>query len=139
LSAKIHAAPGNSVVAIVGAGHVPGIKEWLGKEIDLTKLEEIPTTKPKYKLISWLIPLAFLALIIYGFASSGSETTVDMIKAWVLINGTLSAFGAAISFGHPITVISAFIVAPFTSLNPFIASGWIAAFVEAYIRKPLVS
>ena len=35
LTEKIRTAPGNTVVAVVGAGHVPGILKWIEKPIDL--------------------------------------------------------------------------------------------------------
>ncbi len=62
-----------------------------------------------------------------------------MIAIWVLVNGTLSAIGAAIAGGHPITVISSFIAAPITSLNPTIGAGMVAGLVQAGIKKPTVA
>ncbi len=55
---------------------------------------------------------------------------------WVIINGVLSAAGAAIARGHPKSIITAFCVAWLTSLNPFLAAGWFAGLVEAKYRKP---
>ena len=40
--------------------------------------------------------------------------------------------------GHPLSILTAFAAAPFTSLNPLIAAGWFAGLVEAYMRKPRV-
>ena len=59
-------------------------------------------------------------------------------SALVLINGILSALGAALALAHPLTIISAFLAAPFTSLNPMIAAGWVAGLVEAILNKPQV-
>ena len=61
-----------------------------------------------------------------------------MIQRWFLINGILSALGAALALAHPLTIISAFLAAPFTSLNPMIAAGWVAGLVEAILNKPQV-
>jgi len=44
--------------------------------------------------------------------------------------------GCALAFAHPLTVLTAFVLTPFTSLIPFIATGWIAGFVQALIKKP---
>ena len=44
----------------------------------------------------------------------------------------------AIEAAHPFTILSAFVAAPFTSLNPAIAAGWVAGLVEALLRKPQV-
>jgi pheromone shutdown protein TraB len=47
--------------------------------------------------------------------------------------------GAGLALAHPLTIIVAFLAAPFTSLNPLLRSGWIAGLVEALIHKPRVS
>jgi len=57
----------------------------------------------------------------------------------VLINGGLSALGAAIAGAHPLTVVGAFIAAPITSLNPMVGAGMVTAMIEIYIRKPKVA
>jgi pheromone shutdown protein TraB len=65
--------------------------------------------------------------------------TLQNIYIWLLVNGSLSALGAAVAFAHPLTILSAFVAAPFTSLNPALAAGWVAGLVEAWIRKPTVN
>lgn len=139
LAAKIRSAPGKRILAVVGAGHVPGIKSYINADIDLAPLEAIPSRSPVYKAVGWAIPVVFLALVAYGFITAGANTSVDMIEVWVLVNGTLSALGALVALAHPLTILTAFIVAPFTSLNPFIAAGWVAGLVEAVLKKPRVS
>ncbi|RME33381.1 MAG: TraB family protein, partial [Deltaproteobacteria bacterium] len=57
---------------------------------------------------------------------------------WVLANGLLSALGAVIAFGHPATVLSAFVAAPITSLNPTIGAGMVAGLVQAFVAPPKV-
>ena len=138
LAYKIRQAPGDSVVAIVGAGHCPGIRKWIDKEIDLSSLEEIPPSKKLWKVIGWLIPLLVIALFGYGFYQSGMDKTIDMFQSWFWINGAFGAFGALLALAHPLTILSAFIASPFTSLNPLIAGGWVAGIVETMIRKPQV-
>jgi len=139
LAARIQSAPGPAVVAVVGAGHVQGIKKWLGKEIDTAALEVIPPPNVWLRLAAWFIPVAALGLIVYGFFASGMGTSAGMISSWVWITGCAAALGAAIALAHPLTIICAFITAPFTTLHPLLASGWIAGLVEAWIRKPRVS
>ncbi|MHC1605479.1 MAG: TraB/GumN family protein [Candidatus Methanofastidiosia archaeon] len=126
------------MVAVVGAGHVGGIVSNLNKNIDLTKLDEIPKKISILKMVAWLVPVVFLSLIAWGFYSSGAQLTLEMIKKWFLINGTLSLAGVLLAFGHPISAAVAFLAAPFTSLNPTIAAGWFAGASEAYLRKPKV-
>lgn len=140
---KITGLKENKVVAVVGAGHVEGIKNLLESrsevnvDEELMSLEEVPEKRSKLKF-SYLIPLAFLLIIGYGFLEGSSGLAVEMLWKWFLINGTLSALGVILAFGHPLSVASAFLAAPFTSLNPAIAAGWVAGIVEAYVRKPKV-
>lgn len=138
LAQKIKNSAGQTVVAIMGAGHVPGIRKWFDHDVDLTSLETISEARGIGFYIGWTIPLLVVALIIYGFMTAGLETSLDMIWLWIVINSVFGGFGAIVAFAHPITVISAAIVSPFTSLNPFIAAGWVAGLVEAWIRKPTV-
>ncbi len=63
---------------------------------------------------------------------------MDSIAIWVGVNGVLAALGAALALAHPLTVLSAFVAAPLTSLNPTIAAGWVAGLVQAWIRPPSV-
>ena len=139
LAEKIQHSPGKSVVAVVGAGHVPGILKHLGTNIDTKDLCTIPPKKKIGRIIAWSIPFIVLAMIAYGFVSSGAATSISMIESWFWINGALGAIGATIALAHPLTVLSAFLASPFTSLNPLIAGGWVAGIVEAIIRKPTVS
>ncbi|MRG87869.1 TraB/GumN family protein [Salinibacillus xinjiangensis] len=137
LSQKIKEAKGDKVVAVLGAAHVPGIKEEIHKDHDLKKLSTRPPKSKVPKIIGWSIPVLILAIIAYTFAtnpSAGWQQTVS----WVLWNGSFSAIGTAIALAHPLTILAAFIAAPITSLNPLIAAGFFAGFVQALIRKPHV-
>ncbi|MEA3254992.1 MAG: TraB/GumN family protein [Candidatus Altiarchaeota archaeon] len=131
------------VVGVVGAGHVEGIKNLLESrsevnvDEELMSLEKVPEKRSKLKF-GYLIPLAFLLIVGYGFLKDPSGLAVEMLWKWFLINGSLSALGVILAFGHPLSVVSAFLAAPFTSLNPAIAAGWVAGIVEAYVRKPKV-
>jgi pheromone shutdown-related protein TraB len=139
LAKKIADAPGSSVVAVVGAGHVAGIKSWLGQDIELKELESIPPGNPLFQVIGWSIPALVLLLFILGFVSSGAERSVEMAGAWILINSVAGGLGALAALAHPVTILTAVAVSPFTSLYPFIAGGWVAGLVEAIFRKPRVS
>jgi len=139
LAAKIRNAPGDTVVAVVGAAHVPGIKRAFGAAIDLDVLDELPPPKKIFKIIGWGIPLLVLGLITAGFVTSGRETTEQMVMAWVLANGISAALGTIVALAHPLTIVAAFVAAPITSLNPTIAAGWVCGIVEAWLRKPRVA
>lgn len=137
LSQKIKDAPGDKVVAVLGAAHVPGIKEEIKKEHDLERLSEVPPKSKVPKIIAWSIPILFLSIIAYTFYSNPSAALQQTIS-WVLWNGSLSAIGVALAFGHPLTILTAFVAAPITSLDPITAAGWFAGFVQAYFVRPNV-
>ena len=68
----------------------------------------------------------------------GAETGKEMIKFWFVANMVLAGVGAALAFAHPLTIISAAVASPITSLNPMIAAGWVAGIVQIFISKPKV-
>ncbi len=140
-----------SILAVVGAGHLKGIESYLARDEQIAtpeqlhasaqqtidRLDKLPEKSRWPKLIPWLI----VAVLITGFAIGFNKSTdlgVQLIIYWVLINGSLSALGAALAKGHPLTVVGAFIAAPLTSLNPTIGAGMVTAAIELYLRKPNV-
>jgi pheromone shutdown-related protein TraB len=137
LAQKIKEAPGEKIVAVLGAAHVPGIKEEIKKTHDLKKLRTIPPKSKWPKIIGWSIPVMILAIIVYTFLANPTAGFSQTVS-WILWNGGLSALGAAIAMGHPLTILTAFIAAPITSLNPLLAAGWFAGLTQAYIRRPSV-
>ncbi len=149
IAGKIAGIDAKKVVAVVGAGHVEGIKEILMKSDELRlsetertnelrNLETVPEKKNRLKYIGYLIPLIFFAIVVWGFCTKGIDLTLSLLWNWFIIHGTLSALGVILALGHPLSIITAFFAAPFTSLNPAIAAGWFAGLVETYIRKPRV-
>ena len=141
LAEKIRAAPGRCVVAVVGAGHVAGILAHLesgAAPADLAPLCTLPPRGKVLRAVQWAVPVAVLGLIGYGFFAVSAHASLQMIKVWVLANGILSALGAMAALGHPLTIATAFVAAPITSLNPLIAAGWVAGLCEALLRRPKV-
>jgi len=138
LAEKIRTAPGNKIVAVVGAGHIPGIQKYWNSDIDTRALEQIPPKGKSIGFFKWLIPAAIVALFIAGFFYGGTKAGTDMIVWWILANGILAGLGAIIALAHPATILSSILAAPLTSLNPMIAAGWVSGLVEAFSRKPKV-
>ncbi|MGA7143205.1 MAG: TraB/GumN family protein [Desulfobacterales bacterium] len=138
LAHKIRTAPGDKIVAVVGAGHVPGIKKYWDAEIDMDRLNRIPPKGKFTGLLKWIIPLGILVLFIWGFYHGGTHVGANMIIWWIMANGILAGLGAAIALAHPLTILSSILAAPLTSLNPMIAAGWVSGLVEAFSRKPKV-
>ncbi len=138
----IRNAPGEKVLAVVGAAHLPGITRLLqGAEISPETIAEISTIPPKTtlsKMIPWLIPGVVVALFIAGFFFGNRDQLADAATAWVLANGLFSALGTLLALGHPLTIASAFIAAPITSLNPTIGAGFVTGLVQTFVAAPTV-
>jgi pheromone shutdown-related protein TraB len=138
LTYKIRTAPGEKVVAVVGAGHVPGIRTHWEKPVDIDHLEEMPPKSRVSVFFKWGIPALIIGLIVSGFFMAGSRAGTDMIKWWILVNAILAGLGAGLALAHPLTVLSAMVAAPITSINPTIGAGWVAGLVEVFFCKPKV-
>ncbi|RFA29025.1 conjugal transfer protein TraB [Alkalilimnicola ehrlichii] len=130
------------VLVVIGAGHAAGLQEYLRDEqteprAEQAQLNQIPPASRWPKIFPW----ALVALILAGFAigfSRSSSLGWQMVFEWVVINGGLSALGAAIAGGHPLTILGAFAAAPLTSLNPTIGAGLVVASIELSLRRPKV-
>lgn len=137
LAQKIKEAPGDKVVAVLGAAHVPGISKEIYKEHDLERLNQVPPKSIVPKILGWVIPVLLIAIVVYTFFANPTAG-LDQALSWVIWTGSFAAIGAAIAFGHPLAILSAFIAAPITTLHPLIASGWVSGIVQAYFRRPNV-
>lgn len=138
LAQRIKEASGNKVVAVVGAAHVPGILREIHEEQDLQALTQIPPKSRVPAIIGWSIPVLIVGLILYTFLTNPAAGTAQ-ISSWVIWNAVLAGIGAAAAFAHPLAILTAFAVAPISSLNPLMAAGWFAGLVQAYVHKPTVS
>ncbi|MGJ7922659.1 TraB/GumN family protein [Neobacillus sp. LXY-4] len=137
LAQKIKDAPGEKVVAVLGAAHVPGIKEEIKKDHDLARLNELPAKSNAPKLMGWIIPILIIAMIAYTFYANPTAG-LHQTMSWILFHASFSALGVALAFGHPLAILTAFVAAPITALDPITAAGWFAGFVQAYFRRPSV-
>ena len=130
--------PGKKMLAVVGAGHIEGIKKHLGTEIDIREISKVQKGTNMAKILGFAIPLIFIAAFIFIFLTKGTDVTITALIYWFLANGILSALGVLIARGHPLSILTAFLAAPLTSLHPFFAAGWVAGYVEARIKNPKV-
>lgn len=137
LAHKIKNAPGGKIVAILGAAHVPGVKEEIYNEIDIQRITQVPPKSKFAKFGSWVIPGAIIALIIFSFFIN-VDTGIQQLSSWILWTGLLAAAFTAVTLPHPLTVLTAFITAPLTTIHPLLACGWFAGIVEASLKKPTV-
>ena len=137
LAYNIKNAPGDKVIAILGAAHTPGVEEEVFKEQNIEELNKIPPKSLAGKVLPWVIPILIVVLIGLGFRQS-MNTGMAQIKSWFLFNSVLAALLTALCLPHPLSVLTAFVAAPFTSINPMLACGWFAGLVEASLKKPTV-
>ncbi|AMV71710.1 TraB/GumN family protein [Desulfuromonas carbonis] len=137
----IRNAPGAKIVAVVGAAHLPGILRRIQQEADpetIREISSVPEKSPLSRIIPWLIPVLVVALFAAGFFFGDRDRLAGAAIGWVLANGLLSALGALIAFGHPLTIATAFVAAPITSLNPTVGAGMVTGLVQAFIAAPTV-
>lgn len=142
LLAEQQAGAHGEILAVVGAGHLKGIaaqlREGVGQPAEVTRaLDELPRAARWPKLLPWAIVALVLAGFTIGFQRSPALGW-QLVADWVLINGGLSALGALLAAAHPLTVVTAFVAAPITSLNPTIGAGMVTAAAEIFLRKPRV-
>ena len=131
-------APGKKIVAVLGLGHLEGVKKYLDKKRDTSELMKVKKKKSIFTILQYAIPLLFVVFIAYAFFAKGIEATAFVFLWWFLITGVFSAIGSLFSRPHPLTVLTAFVAAPFTTLHPALASGWFAAGVEMKFKSPKV-
>ena len=135
-----------NMLVVIGAGHLAGMKALLEEQpepspesVQTTQdtLNAIPPASRWPKLIPWVIVAAIVTGFLIGFQKS-PEMGWQMVVDWILINGGLSALGAALAWAHPVTILTAFVAAPITSLNPMIGAGMATGAMEVFLRKPRV-
>ena len=140
IAQKVKTAEGERIVVVVGAGHVEGIMRILEEDepVDLEALEVIPPVSPLWKWVGWGVPATIVAAIAMIGWNKGLGAAGDNVVYWVLANGLPACLGAVAALAHPLTIITAFVAAPITSLTPVIGAGYVTAFVQAYLRPPRV-
>ena len=137
------AASHTKVLVVIGAGHMEGLAKHLESDYadpqeERRQLEAMPAKSRWPKVLPWAIMALVLSGFFIGFSRS-PELGWQLVFFWIAINGGLAALGALIARGHPLTVLSAVVAAPLTSLNPTIAAGMVTGLVESWLRKPKVS
>ncbi len=141
LAEKIRRVKGEKIVAVVGAGHVEGMKKMLlegGDPVDLATIEEIPKKFPLAKVVGWAVPVIIVGALGWIGYTKGSEAMGENALFWVAVNGVPAAIGALVALAHPLTILIALLAAPITSLTPVIGAGYVTAFVQAWFSPPKV-
>jgi len=141
LASRIRTEASNGkVLAVIGAGHLKGVEEKLLKEPpSKERLDELLTI-PKKGTVKKLLPFALPAIMIGVLTYLASQGDIEALKestlTWLSINAACAAFCVLIVGGHPLSILSAAIASPITSLNPTLAAGWFAGAAQLRFSAP---
>lgn len=144
LASNIFTAEGTKIVAVVGAGHAPGLVAHMQKlerqevSANVDSITTVPPASKAGKVFSWAIVVALLGIIVAGFIRSGWDQGLEMFLYWFGLNATLTGIAAILSLAHPVTIILSMAAAPVTALSPTLGVGMVAGILEASMRKPRV-
>jgi pheromone shutdown-related protein TraB len=145
LAAKIWSSGGVRPLAVVGAGHMEGIKSHLeniaaGKEdADVEPLNQISPKGIFFRLLPWIIPALIVGLLVFGFYKKGISESLSVMLRLLFWNGGLAAMGTVLAMGHPLSILVSFFGAPVATLNPFLGVGLFSGLTEVTLRKPRVT
>jgi pheromone shutdown-related protein TraB len=127
-------------VAVVGAGHLKGIKKYLNSKINLAKLEFVQQKSWIWGAIKFIIPILIIMGLFFHFTDMGDTDAIRQnILSWIGIKAFCSGVLALILLAHPFAILAAAITAPISNFNPILKPGWVAALIEAKYHKPQVS
>ncbi len=131
--------PNKRTLAVVGAGHLSGIENNLRKVSEPSLIEElsmVPKRSVVSKSIPWLVPVLVFGLFGFFLYQGSSVDIVELFTLWTLANAVLAAIGCIIARGHILAVMTAALASPITSLNPTLAAGWFAGYVQLKVAEP---
>ncbi|HEY5928627.1 MAG TPA: TraB/GumN family protein [Kofleriaceae bacterium] len=127
------------VVAVVGAAHVPGMTQQIGKPIDRAKLDQLPPPSLLWQIVKWGIPALFVFALIWGWQRSDTTSFTEMMLAWILPTSIGAGVLTLIAGGSILSVLSALAVAPVAAIHPLLGTGMVVGVVEAWRRRPSVA
>ena len=139
LVSKMRACGGKNVVAVVGAGHVAGMKRYFDADIDTEPLDRLPKPGILWTVVKWLIPLVVVGGIGWGVYQQGFDSLEKLLVAWILPNSFFCFLSAILAWAKPLTILAAIVVSPITSTTPVIGAGIVLGLLEAWLRKPTVA
>lgn len=128
------------VLAVVGAGHIAGIRRYMADPASLPPLGELTETAkpfPWLKVVEIAVGAVFIGILaLIAFSGVGVGVLAWALVYWVLLHGVLTAVFTLLAGGHPLSALTGFAVSWLTAIHPLLAAGWFSAIVEAKIRKP---
>lgn len=132
------------VLVVIGAGHLAGLQRQILEQETPSQilLEPLNARLPAPRWPKWLAVGVMLAIfvaigvIFYRSPAMGWAALRD----WAIYTGVLSALGAAIAGGHPLSILVAAVVGPLKPIRPpGLSSGVFSGMTEVWLRKPRVA
>ncbi|MCC6620010.1 MAG: TraB/GumN family protein [Deltaproteobacteria bacterium] len=138
LVSKTREAGGPVVLSVVGAGHVKGMVSHLHTPVDRAELEQLPKPRWYTGIWKWVLPAILVATFFIGLRDTEGKALEELLLAWILPTSLASGLATALVGGKLVSIGSALLCSPITTVHPLIASGMIVGPVEAWARKPTV-
>jgi len=140
IAGKLQALPSDQrVLAVLGAGHLEGVRHHLEAPvagIDLSELDQLPTRSTVTKALPWALPLIMVAAIAGVLSTTSGVDWIEFFTVWTAANAAFAALACLLARGHPLAVLTAALASPITSLNPALAAGWFAGYVQLKVAEP---
>ena len=138
LAGSILRIPEDKVIAVVGAGHQPGINRYLDNPESIPPLEELNKIidkkgLPWSKIILALIPILFVVIFFLAYFN-GINITYNLYE-FIAISMLMGFLGSILSGSKIQSAIVGGVVAPLTIIHPLLAAGWFSGLTEAKYRK----
>ena len=129
------------MLVVVGAGHLKGIEKALSPYTplpteDMERISSVPRKGIVGKTLPFAIPLIVMGLVGFALFNNDDVDVVRMLTIWTLFNAIFAAVGCILARGHPLAILTAALASPITSLNPALAAGWFAGYVQLRISEP---
>ncbi|MEC8707984.1 MAG: TraB/GumN family protein [Candidatus Thermoplasmatota archaeon] len=127
------------VLAVLGAGHLHGVSSKLtgdGLSIESDHLDTLPKPSLPRRMLPWAFPLVMIGVLAAVFSTSRGIDWVTFFTVWTASNAVFAALACLLARGHPLAVLTAALASPITSLNPALAAGWFAGYVQLKVAEP---
>ena len=138
LAASIMRIPQDHVIAVVGAGHKPGIEGYLDNPETLPNIRDLEVIDEKkgipwVKILLAMIPILFVVIFFLAYFS-GINITWNIYE-FIAISMIMGFIGSILSGSKIQSAIVGGVVAPLTIIHPLLAAGWFSGLCEAKFRK----
>ena len=127
------------VLAVLGAGHLHGVSSKLTGDdlsIESDHLDTLPKPSLPRRMLPWAFPLVMIGVLAAVFSTSRGIDWVTFFTVWTASNAVFAALACLLARGHPLAVLTAALASPITSLNPALAAGWFAGYVQLKVAEP---